>query len=178
MIMARYDNYNKIYHGPKFPPIYNENLSIGQLVLHHLSKMPNKVIQISDDDGIELTSDQMAEMMVNISKNLSKMGMRAGDVIGIFAKKTTYVVPVIFGCFLLRTPVNPVETSFEIDQVVEIFRKTRPKIVFCDFDVIEKLITVLQILENEATIVSLTEYHTESLHISELLKSEDDISDE
>lgn len=167
--MARFDPVTKILHGKKLPQIYNPNVSVGQVILSILFKHPQKIIQICDDDGIEITTNQMSDMMTNIAKNLYRLGFRGGDIAGLIAANTTYLAPVIFGCLLLRVPMNPIDKSFNVNQIVNIFRETQPKIVFCDHDVVDKLMAALGILESEATIVILTERIEGLLHVSNLI---------
>lgn len=168
--MAQYDSTTKILTSERLPQIYDPNISVGQVILNVMFRTPNKVIQISDDDGIEVTCSQMATMMTNIAKNLHKIGMKSGDVAGILAANTTYLSPTIFACLLLRLPINPVEKSFTVNQIVNIYRETKPKVIFCDHDIIDKLMAALDVLGYEATIVILTEKINGKIHISELLK--------
>ncbi|CAG9805901.1 unnamed protein product [Chironomus riparius] len=168
--MAKYDPRTKILSSERLPQMYDPKISVGQVILNVMFKAPNKVIQVSDDDGIEVTCSQMSDMMTNIAKNLFKIGLRSGDVAGILASNTTYLSPAIFACLLLRLPMNPIEKSFDVNQIVNIFRGTRPKVVFCDHDVIEKLMAALGILEIEARIVILTDRIEGLFHISDFLQ--------
>lgn len=168
--MAKYDPRTKILSSERLPQMYDPKISVGQVILNVMFKTPNKVIQVSDDDGIEVTCSQMGDMMTNIAKNLFKIGLRSGDVAGILAANTTYISPAIFACLLLRLPMNPIEKSFDVNQIVNIFRETRPKVVFCDHDVIEKLMAALGILEIEARIVILTDRIEGLFHISDFLQ--------
>ncbi|KAG5682435.1 hypothetical protein PVAND_011788 [Polypedilum vanderplanki] len=175
--MVHYDPITRILHGPKLPQVYSSNVTLGQVILKKLYKTPDKVIQVCDDDGIELTCSQMTKYMINIAKNLSKLGFQSGDIAGLLAVWSTYTAPTIFACSLLSMPLNPIDTSFSVNQIVHIYRQTQPKIVFCDHDVIDKLMAALGILESEATIVILTERINGLLHVSDLLH-DCDVSDD
>jgi long-subunit acyl-CoA synthetase (AMP-forming) len=169
--MVFYDPMTKIYHGLKVPEIYHPNASLGQVLLHKFHHRPHKVIQVSDDDGVSVTCGEMAEMMTNVAKNLSTLGLTFGDVVGLYATNTTYVAPTMFACYLTGLPMSPIDVSFNVDQIVQIYRQTKPKIVFCDHLVVEKLISALDILEIETRVVVLTEKVEGLLHISDLIKT-------
>lgn len=172
--MAFYDPMTKIYHGPEVPEIFHPNASLGQALLWTFYKRPHKVIQVSDDDGISLTCGEISEMMTNIAKNLKMLGLKFGETAGLFATNTTYVAPTIFACYLLGLPMSPIDVSFDTNQIVQIYRQTKPKIVFCDHSVVEKLISALQILQSEARVVILTEKIEGFLHITDLIKAPDE----
>lgn len=176
--MAYFDSIKGILHGRKLPQIFSDNVSVGQVLLNVLFKTPDKVIQVCDDDGIELTCFQMKEHMINISKHLIKIGLKSGDIAGLIAKNSTYVTPLVFACLLLRLPINPVDTSFSVTKIVEIYQQTKPKIIFCDHDNVDKLLAALAILESEAQVVILTERINDLIHISEFLSPCNDVEEE
>jgi long-subunit acyl-CoA synthetase (AMP-forming) len=108
-------------------------------------------------------------MMKNVAKNLVNLGFKSGDVAGFLASNTSYSSPAIFGCFLLRMPINPIDTSFSVNQIIQIYRETMPKVVFCDHNVVDKLMAALGVLESDATIIILTQKIDGLMHISDLL---------
>jgi 4-coumarate--CoA ligase len=175
--MAHYDSMTRILHGQKLPQVYSPNISVGQVILKKLYKTPDKVSQVCDDDGTELTCSDMATYMTNIAKHLSKLGFRSGDIAGLLATNSTYTAPTIFACSLIRMPLNPIDKSFSVNQIVQIYRQTQPKVVFCDHDAIDRLMAALGILESEATIIILTERIRGLMHISDFL-SNCDVPDE
>lgn len=167
--MASFDPLKRILSGKRVPQIFHQNVSIGQVILYEIHKNPHKVLQVNDDDGIELSGGQIASMMINIAKNLYRFGLRSGDVAGLCASNTTYIAPVILGCLLLKLPINPVDKFFEVDEIITIYEKTEPKIIFCDHDNFGKVIEVLQSLRNNALVIILTEKVGRILHITDLL---------
>ncbi|CAG9808252.1 unnamed protein product [Chironomus riparius] len=154
--MANYDPIKRILSGKRMPQIYEKFASVGQVVLHVLHKNPQKIFQVNDDDGIELTGSQIANMMINIARNMYKTGLRSGDVAGLCASNTTYIAPVILACLLLRLPINPIDKFFDVNQIVNTFGKTKPKIVFCDHDNVGNVMVALETMRSDAFIVTLT----------------------
>lgn len=173
--MAFFDPITKIFHGKEVPTVYSSYASLGQVLLFNFFKAPEKVIQVSDDDGISLTCADMGRMMTNIAKNLHKLGYRFGDVVGAIGRNTTFVTPALFSCFLLGLPVSLLDVSFDVAQIVQVFEETKPKLVFCDHDMIEKLTAAFEILNSNARAVVLTERREGLLHISNLLQNTEEL---
>lgn len=167
--MARFDPSTKIFHGRKVPQIYSPQASIGQVLLFNFLKSPEKVIQVSDDDGVALTCAQLSDMMTKIARSLVRLGCSFGDVAGIVGANTTFAAPALFGCFLVGLTISPLDTSFNVDQIVQIYRVTKPKLVFCDRDLADKVISALELLESDARLIILTERIDGFLHISDLI---------
>lgn len=168
--MAFFDQRTNIFHGREVPQVYDRCASLGQVLLFNFFKSPEKIIQVSADDGSEISCSEMSVMMTNIAQNLFKLGMRFGDVAGLFATNTKFVSPAIFACSLLGLPLSPLDVSFNVSQIVQIYRETKPKLVFCDHDMAEKLIVALEIMESDARVVILTNRLDGFVHITDLLK--------
>lgn len=173
--MAHFDPVTKIFHGKEIPRVYNPRSSLGQVLLFNFLKSPEKIIQVSDDDGSEINCSEMSIMMTNIAQNLHRLGFRYGDTAGLFATNTTFVAPSMFACFLLGLPLSPLDVSFDVDQIVKMYCGTKPKLIFCDHDMTEKLIRALEILESDARLIILTERVDGLLHISDLIREPEEI---
>lgn len=169
--MAYFDPLTKILHGKKVPQVYSPLSSLGQVLLFNFFKSPDKVIQTSDDDGVEVKCSEMASMMSNIAQNLYKLGYKFGDVAGFLATNTTFVAPAMFACYLLGLPLSPLDVSFNVRQIIEIYRDTKPKLIFCDHDMVEKLIKALELMKSDARIVILTDKVDGLMHIQDLLEA-------
>lgn len=169
-LMFEFDSIKRILKGRTVPyQIYHQYTSIGQVIMTECRRYRRKVLQVNDDDGIELTGFQMIEFMQKIAKNLYSFGIRSGDVASLSVSNTTYVAPLLFGCLLLKVIVNPVEKFFDVHEIVDIIQNTRPKMVFCDHDNVDRISEALQIIESDSIILTLTERVGNHLHISDLL---------
>lgn len=155
--MLSFDPKTKILSGGEVPPLYHQNVSIGQLIMHYLHRDPSKVVQTSFDDGVELTAGEMAKLGSRIAQNLQKDGLKIGDVVGIVVKNSTYVAPVVLGCFLNGCPVSTMDPTFEINEIANIFKQTKPKIVFCDHDNWRIVVEALRLCGNTSKAVTVDE---------------------
>lgn len=134
--MSQYDSTTKIWSGPKVNRNEDNSLSFRENVLKCLRSSPEKVFQICDDDGSELTFSQVEEMSIRVARNLQKIGVKPKDVISVFFKNTAIVAPIVFGCTLIGAPINPITCRMGVNNGSKwlkfIFDKTRPSVIIMD----------------------------------------------
>lgn len=150
--MFHYNRESKILSGVQLEPFFHQNLNCGQIALHYLQREPNKIVQINYDDGVELSAGEMAKLGLRIAKNLLNEGLTLNDVIGLVAKNSTYVAPLVLGSLLTGTPCNTLDPSFDEREISHIFKQTNPKIIFCDCDNWEVVIEALKRCESRAEV--------------------------
>ncbi|XP_055389976.1 uncharacterized protein LOC129618962 [Condylostylus longicornis] len=130
---TNYDAEQKIWYGPKIKSNSNINhKSAGEVILSVLEKVPNKVIQISANNGIQITGKQMHTLSIRACQNLQLKGLKQNDVIGFAASNSHYLAPIVFGSFLCGTTLSTLDPSFRKDEIKHIYSFTKPKIIFCD----------------------------------------------
>lgn len=163
--MVYYNFETKTLVGDEPAPIYNPKVSLGHIILHHLNKFPANVFQVCADDGIETTCGEVARLSKNFAKNLLKEGFKESDVVGIVAQNSSQVTSVIFGCFMIATPISAVNSKW--DDFTVVFGITEPKIIFCDRDVAKSVKNYVESKEMNAEIVILTDEIDGFRHVSE-----------
>lgn len=168
--MFSYDKKTKVLSGRKVPPFFHPNVSIGQVIMHYLQREPHKIVQVCHDDGVELTAGDMAKLATRFAGTLVKDGFKFGDVIGLIAKNTTHVAPVVLGCILVGCPVSTLDPTFDATEVANIFRQTRPKLVFCDHDNLEIVREALEVCDNNSKIVTVDESVKDVQHVTEMFE--------
>jgi 4-coumarate--CoA ligase len=141
---ATFDQQAKIWSGPKVPPIYNPDQNLGQLIVKVLEQTPDAVTQISADTGVSVTCGEMRDRILKIAAHLSGLGLKQGDVIGVVAANTENLAPLVFACFLLGLPVNPLAPIMIESDIIHMYSKTKPKVIFCDS-------AVLKVVQKSAT---------------------------
>lgn len=155
MYKTHYNQKSKIWHGTELTPIFHQNVSLGQAILFMLSKNLNKIGQISDDTGVTLTNGQLKTRIIRVGMNLQKLGYKKGDMIGIACKNSENLASVIFGCCVIGAPVNTLDPTFEKSDIAHMFQKTKPKLVFCDYDNVSVIQEALNDLGLTSDIVTL-----------------------
>lgn len=166
--MFSFDPQSRVLSGFPIPPFFSENVTIGQVIMHYLQREPTKVVQVSYDDGVELTAAEMAKLSSRIAKNLTSEGFKVGEVIGMVAKNTTYVTPIVLGCMLVGCPISTLDPTFDSSEVMNIFKQTQPKLVFCDHDNFDVVSQALMDCGNECEVITIDEILSGSLSIGSI----------
>ncbi|XP_061386668.1 luciferin 4-monooxygenase-like [Musca vetustissima] len=174
-----YDPEEKIWSGPQRKDLYNKDITLGEVIFDVLSKWPEKTIQIHDVSGEKLTGQQLLDHSRILSKNLMKLGLRKGDVIGLVASNWTHVTTLMLSSFLCGTPVNALYPGFDKDNVSMVYKVTQPKILFCDAENYKTALQVNDQLKLNAPVFVMNDNDVvEGVgHIKDLLKDENDGSD-
>lgn len=155
--MFSFDRQSKVLKGIDIPPFYHPKTTIGQVIMNYLQREPTKIVQSCYDTGVDLSAGEMAKLASRIAKNLLKEGFKLGDVVGLVAKNTTYVAPLVLACLLTGCPISTLDPTFDVGEVSHIFKQTKPKIVFCDHDNYEVVSEALKRCANESEILTIDE---------------------
>lgn len=155
--MFSFDQQTKVLSGVVIPPFYHPHVTVGQVIVNYLQREPSKVVQTCYDDGVELTAGEMVKLSLRIAKNLTRESFKLGDVIGLVVKNTTYVAPVVLGCLLVGCPISTLDPTFDVKEVANIFKQTKPKLVLCDHDNLEIVTKALHQCDNESEILTIDE---------------------
>lgn len=173
--MAYFDATTNILHGRKEQFIYRSNVTLGQVLMFHFRRHPNQVIQVNADDGREITCGEMADMMENVAKNLHQMGYRCGDTAALIGKSTSYVAPTFFACSLIGIIVSAMDPFTSEKEIASTFHRTKPRLVFCDKDVLERVKLICKELNIEAKFITLTSEGNCNPKIVKFFRSPEDI---
>uniref|UniRef100_A0A1I8NYI0 AMP-dependent synthetase/ligase domain-containing protein n=1 Tax=Stomoxys calcitrans TaxID=35570 RepID=A0A1I8NYI0_STOCA len=177
VVGTTYDEKEKVWSGPIVKDAYDSDMTLGKAIVMQLQKTPQKIIQIWDLTGETLTSQQFLDYSTALAKNMLKMGVTCPDVVGLYAQHSLHVGTMMMASFLCGTPVSGVFHGFEIDTVVEIYEKTRPKLIFCDAENYQNALGVIDHLQLEARIVLMTGCIEGVTNITELLSSNEKVWD-
>lgn len=129
------------YSSPR-PPIHvpaDHSLSLASFLFKSTSSFSNSLALIDFDSGESLTFHQLKIHVSKLAHSLSRLGIKKGDAVSIFAPNSTYY-PV---CFLavaaigaIVTNCNPVYTVFELSKQVE---DSNPKLAITVAELFEKI---------------------------------------
>lgn len=132
MFFTQYNEKEKLWSGKKCPTIYNPKASMGSIILHALNRNPEKVIQVSDDTGIEVSSAEIRLKTIRAAQNLQRLGYKSNDVFGFMVGNIQNLSPIVFAAFCLGCPINALDPAHDKSQVVHMFGITKPKVIFCE----------------------------------------------
>lgn len=157
MNKSHYDIESKVWSGLDYPVMYDKNVSLGHLILSVLNKTPELITQVSADTNVELTCYEMRLRAIRIAKSLSQLGYKKGDIVGVMAKSTENLAPLVFALFTLGLPINSLAPTFTKSDVIQLFATTRPSLIFCDSDlmnIMQSAIDEIGIGSNIYTLIS------------------------
>ncbi|XP_059617915.1 probable 4-coumarate--CoA ligase 3 [Phlebotomus argentipes] len=170
MMSTKYDSDRKIWSGDVgSTPLFHDNVTLGRSVLYLLNLNPEKVCQISADDGSKRTNGEIYQSTLKIAFNLQKLGCAKGDVVGFVCRNSHDLTPAFLAAFFLGAPPNAVDVAFSKDEIRNMFKTTSPKFVFCDHDVTRTVQKALLELGSNATIIVIGQKDANFTHIDDLL---------
>lgn len=169
--MSKFNPDLKIWQAPFEPFPYSMDTFMGELILEELKKTPKRVVQIFHEENSQLTCDELMINSIRVAQNLTKFGVKTDDVIGVICKNSHKVSFLFNGCILIGAPINPLEPSFEKNDIKHLFRQTVPKVVICESEVVSKVKETMSELKNEALIFAMnSETIDGTYNFSELLE--------
>lgn len=148
----------KVWSGPTKKPIYHDDVAIGQILYMRLTSHPENVLQINDTEGTTHTNEEILSLSRKLAMSLLEMGLTQTDFVGIMASNTTLAMPVCFGCLFIGTPFHPCDVTFTKEATVYAWRKTKPKVIFCDVAVYGICKDVSEELGLNSTIFTLNDH--------------------
>lgn len=81
--------------------------------------------------GESWTNEELLQMAIRCALNLLDLGLREGDVIGVATKNEAILTPIVIAAFTLGLPINPVNSEYNVTDLLHMFRITQPKVVIC-----------------------------------------------
>ncbi|XP_055298411.1 uncharacterized protein LOC129566474 [Sitodiplosis mosellana] len=152
MFTTKYDEKNKVWSGLDIPPTYNSKISVAQVMLNALKTYGSKIAQISDNDGIELSFNEIRQKTIRAAENLLDRGYKPKQVFGLMAKNSHHVAPIVFGSISIGCPVNTLDPSFKKAELIHMLITIKPVLMFCDVGVYDLVSECLAELKNDAKI--------------------------
>lgn len=147
-----FDPERKVWKGAQVPWPFPKDTFINKIILDGLNKTPNRLVQISDDDGSKMTCEDLKLKIIRIAQNLKKAGVKNEDVVGVICSNTNELMGFVNGIIQLGAIINPMSVEHSTEDLIQMFRQTKPMLVICDSDIYEKIRDVLSVLENDAPI--------------------------
>lgn len=126
------------------------------------------VIQISANNGMKLTCKEIHDQTVRIAQNLQKYNFKKGDVFSIISLNNHELASVIFAGLCLGNPINTLDTSFSEAEITHMLEITKPKAIFCEINIVNKVKRSLGKLNNNANIFTFNGSIDGTVPVSEL----------
>lgn len=166
---GNFDTKSKVWSGIELSLPFPENVHINKIVLDALSQNLEKVIQISADDGTEMTCEELKLKIVRVALNLTAIGINDGDVIGVVCANSIDLMAFVHGIIQIGAIVHPLYIGLGFSDLTHMLRLTKPKLILCDSEAFGNISQVLRSLDSDAIIYTTTEKFDGVRSSSELL---------
>lgn len=109
---AKFIKEEMYWQGIKDVGIYNPATSVGKVMLDSLNSYGSRVCQINGSDGSKLTYGELHTQSIRACQHLIEFGIGKGDVIGVMARNSHLLTPLVVASFVIGAPMNPLDISF------------------------------------------------------------------
>lgn len=169
--MSAFDATTKIWNGSMKTSAYSTAIHISEYILNNLKKTPNRVLQIYDENGSQMTCEELRLKAVRVGKNLHKLGIKTGDVVGFICTNSENLCALLHGCILIGAIPNPMTLLHDKTDLIHMWRQTEPKFIFCDASAYVTVNETLSCININATVCTLIERKDQVLFIDDMLVS-------
>jgi 4-coumarate--CoA ligase len=169
MATGVFNNKTKVWKGEAGGYKLPLDVFIGEKLIEALEATPERVVQINHEEGTKLKCKDAKISSIRVAQNLQRLGIKEDDVIGFICRNSGNLAALIYGCVLIGAPVNPLHVSFSKESIKHMFAQTRPKLVFCDYDLFETTKQALLEIKVNAMIFTLLKKIPVVPFVSELL---------
>lgn len=167
LLTTTFDAAARVWSGATTKQFYGDDVSVGEIIYVNLRSNPKNVLQINDTEGTTFTNETVQLLSTRIALNLMLKGVTQEDVVGVIAGNTSYTLPACYGVLFLGAPFHTLDASFNKETIAHLWKKTTPKVVFCDGNVYDRVKEVKE--ENGLDYLIYTLNH----HIDGVSKVED-----
>ena len=105
---------------------------------------------------------------------MQKLSVKQCDVIGLCAANSDFVAPLTFGALLCGLSISTLDPSFDKEGIRHAFSITKPKLMFCDASIYDKVKMALKECELPSTPIYVIGNHIEdAANLTELMVPSD-----
>jgi 4-coumarate--CoA ligase len=118
----------------KVGPLDNYDLpkkSLGNIFFERIKKRNANRVAIVDWTGEELNYGQLLQSTVKLATQMTKLGVKKGDIITILSQNSTKCILTVLAGFYIGAKVNPLNPDYTPGELKHFFEVCRPVLVFC-----------------------------------------------
>ena len=125
---------------------YDEEPSLGHLIMNNLTKAGDRILLISGITSDELSAKDLLERSINIAKSLIAAGIQPGDVVSIVSENRFEFAYVLLGTLLINCTFAPVNLTYSEREIKHAMNLSKPKVVFTSRFASDKVVHVAKSL--------------------------------
>ncbi|EDW76594.2 uncharacterized protein Dwil_GK15543 [Drosophila willistoni] len=163
-----YDPESKIWSGPLSQKNYfSPDLSVGEIIFNEMRRHPQLIAQVSDTENTILTCNELCLNSMRVASYMRQLGLKQSDIVGIIGRNTTHIFAVVYACFFNGIAFHSLNIKYEEKTIENLYKITKPSLIFCDGDEYEKVQTATKDLN--VKIITMRNHTSESVTIEEVL---------
>lgn len=151
---------NNIIYRPDTSSKYEDEPSLGHLIVHNLEKAGDQVMLVSGITGEKLTAIDLVRKSVEVSKGLLAAGIDQGDVVSIMSENRFEFASILLGTIFNNSILAPINNSYSEREIDHALRLSKPKVVFASAEVSQKVIKVAKSLSFVQKVILLDDEHS------------------
>lgn len=121
-----------------------------------------------------MTFDDIRIKATRAAQNLQRLGYKPENIIGIMARNSKDVAPIMFATLFLGCPLNTFDPNFFKKDFLIILNKTKPSVFFCDINVYDMVRQSLNELQLKIQIYTFGGVTADSKNVESLFIENDD----
>lgn len=98
------------------------------------------------------TYTELRMQMICVVKNLNKFNFTKSDIFAVMSRNNHELAPIIFALLATSHPINTLDTSYKESEIIHMLSTTKPKAIFCELDVVERMKCSLRRINIDAII--------------------------
>lgn len=166
--MTLIDENSKTWKSVTVSNLYPD-VHLSEIILKSLKRTPNRVLQIFEENGVHMTCDELRLKATRVAQNLTRLGIKRGDVVGFNCSNSENILALLNGCIFIGATFSPMSIVHDKNDLIHMWNQTEPKFIFCDAEVYTKVAEVLCSMKNKATVCTLIERIDEVMFVDEVL---------
>ncbi|KAL5276276.1 hypothetical protein ACFFRR_001858 [Megaselia abdita] len=150
--MHSYNSVERVWYGPKVTSVFHPDASAGKVLEFVMKQHYPRIGLVFEPTGEQWTYEKILKTACIIAQNILKKGLTQDDVIGICASNTLFVTPLALAALMIGVPMSTLDPSFDKDGIKHMYKITKPKIMFCDGKILQKVTESFEELGNQVEI--------------------------
>lgn len=121
---------NNIIHRPETSTLYDDEPSLGHLIIKNLRSAGDKTLIVCGLTGKEISARVLLNNGIQIAKALTAHGIRRGDVVSIISENRFEFVYALLGTIFLNCTLAPLNHTYSKREIEHALNLSKPKLIF------------------------------------------------
>lgn len=131
-----------ILHRPETSNLYDDQPSLGHLIIKSLVSAGDKVVIVCGLTGKEISARELLDRSIEITKALIAHGVAQGDVVSIISENRFELVYVLFGTIFLNCTLAPLNHTYSKREIAHALNLSKPNFIFTGGSTAETIVKI------------------------------------